>query len=103
MLLPGARGHPPHGSALGNGSSWGTAGVAPTLHTHTPGPALPPCRCGSIFWLKHRVRLSELWVLCSEEAAAARPEEEEEEVFGLKCSRTLILVWPTNLCVVTFG
>ncbi|XP_062429112.1 T-cell activation Rho GTPase-activating protein-like [Rhea pennata] len=64
--------------------------------------AIAAFKCSSTFWLKHRVRLSELWVLCSEEVAAARPDD-EEEVFGLRCSRTLVLVWPTNLCVVTFG
>ncbi|XP_068792587.1 T-cell activation Rho GTPase-activating protein-like [Struthio camelus] len=60
-------------------------------------------QCGSTFRLKHRVRLSELWVLCRQEAAVAAGPEDDEEVFGLKCSQTLILVWPSSLCVVTFG
>ncbi|XP_068792580.1 LOW QUALITY PROTEIN: rho GTPase-activating protein 20-like [Struthio camelus] len=74
-------------------------GIAVTLATATSGSPL----CGSTFRLKHRVRLSELWVLCRQEAAVAAGPEDDEEVFGLKCSQTLILVWPSSLCVVTFG
>ncbi|XP_068794450.1 rho GTPase-activating protein 20-like [Struthio camelus] len=59
-------------------------------------------RCGSSFWLKHRVRLSELWVLCGEDEVARGREEAAAEL-GIKCSNALILAWPTNLCVVTFG
>ncbi|XP_068792503.1 T-cell activation Rho GTPase-activating protein-like [Struthio camelus] len=67
--------------------------------------AIATFKWGSTFLLKHRVPLSELWVLCGEDEAAcgrAEQEEEEEEVFGLKCANTLILVWPSDLCVVTF-
>ncbi|XP_064364167.1 LOW QUALITY PROTEIN: T-cell activation Rho GTPase-activating protein-like [Dromaius novaehollandiae] len=65
--------------------------------------AIASFKRGSTFRLKHRVRLSELWVPCREEAVAAARPEDEDEVFGPKCSQTLILVWPTGLCVVTFG
>ncbi|XP_042653503.1 uncharacterized protein LOC116959136 isoform X2 [Tyto alba] len=58
-------------------------------------------RCGTRFWLQHRVRLSELWVLCQEEEACACAQE--DAALGLDCSCTLILVWPTSLCGVTFG
>ncbi|XP_062429089.1 T-cell activation Rho GTPase-activating protein-like [Rhea pennata] len=62
--------------------------------------ALPPGRWGSTFLLKHRVPLSELWVLCGEDEAACG--REDEEVFGLKCANSLVLVWPGDVCVVTF-
>ncbi|XP_068794828.1 uncharacterized protein [Struthio camelus] len=65
--------------------------------------AIASFKCGSTFLLKHRVPLSELWVLCSKDEVAGGGRKGEEEVFGLKCSNTLILAWPTNLRVVTFS
>nr|XP_009686653.1 PREDICTED: T-cell activation Rho GTPase-activating protein [Struthio camelus australis] len=39
-----------------------------------------------------------------DKAAGGREEEEEEdeEVYGLQCTHNLLLIWPTDLCVVTF-
>ncbi|XP_062429085.1 T-cell activation Rho GTPase-activating protein-like [Rhea pennata] len=62
--------------------------------------AVASFRWGSTFLLKHRVPLSELWVLCGEDEAACG--REDEEVFGLKCANSLVLVWPGDVCVVTF-
>ncbi|XP_062429092.1 T-cell activation Rho GTPase-activating protein-like [Rhea pennata] len=62
--------------------------------------AVASFRWGSTFLLKHRVPLSELWVLCVEDEAACG--REDEEVFGLKCANSLVLVWPGDVCVVTF-
>ncbi|XP_026720175.1 uncharacterized protein LOC113488941 [Athene cunicularia] len=62
--------------------------------------AIDKRRRGTRFWLQHRVCLSELWVVYSEKAACGC--EEEETVLGLDCCSTLILIWPSSFCVVTF-
>ncbi|XP_074708695.1 uncharacterized protein LOC141935909 [Strix uralensis] len=62
--------------------------------------AIAKRRCGTSFWLQHRVRLSELWVLCSEKAACGCAQE--ETALGLDCCRTLIRIWPSSFRVVTF-
>ncbi|XP_026722724.1 uncharacterized protein LOC113490446 isoform X2 [Athene cunicularia] len=62
--------------------------------------AIDKRRLGTRFWLQHRVCLSELWVLYSEKPACGC--EEEETALGLECCNTLILIWPSCFCVVTF-
>ncbi|XP_062429047.1 uncharacterized protein LOC134138865 [Rhea pennata] len=64
----------------------------------------------STFCLRHRVCLSQLWVVSGEDEAASEREErvldededEDEEVFSLSRQNTLILIWPSDLCAVTF-
>ncbi|XP_074720016.1 uncharacterized protein LOC141941352 isoform X1 [Strix uralensis] len=57
-------------------------------------------QCGTSFWLQRRVRLSELWVLCSEKAACGCAQE--DTALGLDYCRTLVLVWPISFREVTF-
>ncbi|XP_025926782.1 uncharacterized protein LOC112968567 [Apteryx rowi] len=63
--------------------------------------AIARFRCGSTFLLKQRVPLSDLWVLCGKDETVCSCED-EEDVFGLKCANSLVLVWTTKVCVVTF-
>ncbi|XP_019382898.1 PREDICTED: T-cell activation Rho GTPase-activating protein isoform X1 [Gavialis gangeticus] len=57
-------------------------------------------KSGTSFRLKHRLKLCDLWVVYSGEE-----EEEEEEVaheFSVNLKTSIILIWPTSVCIASF-